>query len=1015
MESLYEMDVFIDSNQEQKHQQSSPTKLPSYSQTMIDPYSLSKTINQGQTYRERVAIMELACIDRQIEQYNLMSNNHSNDDAIVDYDNRNDEKVQNEDDEENKEGGSTNVVGRIPTTTVVSNVVDKNDVYTRIESIYNQHVCSETATEPCKKESVYARIGKIYQNSLAVEFIVDKNQVHDRIGSIYNTESISSAATTTTTFAKKTSSRPVGKIVSLNSEQMKVYERINRIYKNNNIISSTHDKNNEQVYQRIKSIYGCSSTSKASVDKDAVYTRIASIFKDKTIPNKEDVYNRIGFIYNNCSTTSSSSSSVDVTAAVYERVDQIYNNNDVDNVRNFDKNAVYSRISGIYNGKSDNSTVVDKNQVYDRVGTIFHGGEHGLIQKVDKESIYSRICRIYDCADDDVVVGTTVNQDELLVTGDCDAVENKHGKEAVYERIYKIYSPDSTAAASSIDKEHVYQRIGGIYNPKKQIGSKSYNYRTPLNSNQVEVYRRIGGIYNSGLEATICSVDKEAVYKRIGGIFTSSKDMSCKVDKSTVYSRVRAMYNPHGSKVPSVPEESELNVESQVQNSTKNENRSAHSDIFSELYAVDLEMDHRRETIQEKDDIHALMELYSVDQKVENRDVFMNDRVKTIFNELVEMDMKVDGNKGSGNEENEFIDPITELMLREVGVISSPSRKEKCWDVKDIMELLSTDRFVEGFRDHAETKDNDIMKHLHRVDCDVDEKTRVAEEKKKMEQILDLYQLDQEIDSKANKSRDVSLASIPKEVIMDDMDAIVALYQTDLQVEDARYNAHFKTQDAAVYHELWKTDVKVDKIGVSATLDLSDPFTKSTLNQYAQEGNAIASRLESNVCEIMELYAVDMEVGAASSRHRNKAAEEAMAHLIKVDEEVEQMSKKKLSSTVTSAFSSKKIDNNNQATESEGTKSIEKPVEKVKQPVKRSIFTEREMKASEEGQKNFDSYQREQSFQSEKVDIQVVKSDASTAQLEEEPPRRKKGFLRSIFSQREKSAAAKADRFGRRR
>lgn len=399
------------------------------------------------------------------------------------------------------------------------------------------------------------------------------------------------------------------------------------------------------------------------------------------------------------------------------------------------------------------------------------------------------------------------------------------------------------------------------------------------------------------------------------------------------------------------------------------------------------------------------MELHAIDQKVENKNLFMDVHTKDIFNELYKLDLAVDGSKDASTtsckEVNEFVDPITELMLREVGLVSSPSTKEKCWDVKDILDLLATDKLVEGC---TKNNDDNVLEHLHKVDDYVDQKTRIAEEKKEMDDVRDLYNLDQEVERNAKTFEVGKQPTTSAEKPKSEMDAIMDLYETDLQVEDAKYNAFFKTKDAAVYQELYKTDSQVDKIDPSTDQSLTDPFTKSTLNQYAQEAKSIASRHESNVGEVMDLYSTDLQIGAAASR-RDIKAEEAVASLYEVDEEIEKLKGQKSST--------------NEQKKDDSSKSSESSQGKVKEsPPKRSIFTEKEMTASKSSQNLCDSYYSGEIYRDKNAPVPSKDAEEPVEVEEDSPlrPRKRKGLFRSIFTQKEKRAAAKADVFrGKRR
>ncbi len=1004
MDSLYKMDVFISnctgidsSKQEMKE------ATASYSQSIVDPYATTTTTttssfqtnkNVGQTYRERLAVMELSTIDRQVSKYQeLMSGNECHVSS-------------------SGSGGSSSSISTPCCATSENNknmdqncTLDKSLVYARIASIYKSEFSTTTATNSLcyKKENVYDRIGKMYNISVPTECKVDKEEVFARIASIYGYDDANDNVVVMKKEDEKT--YPVTNKPALNANQIKVYERIGKIYNSSRTITTLADNQQEEVYKRISSIYGPSEmcSSYTVKNKDDVYKRIASLYRPKvTVPKKQEVYTRIGSIYSCPSSKNNESIGDNLATAVYKRVHQMYGVGEVTATTTtscvFDKSQVYSRVSSIYDDAVDISTLADKSEVYLRVGKMYNCDQSTISEHVSKEDVYDRIGEIYKCAKPSVA--TEVPAPIVVEVNDTKCT--KGAKDEVYQRISAIYNIDSTASLT-VNKAQVYSRISNIYNPKDSNEKKRLDYCTPLNAHQKAVYRRISDVYCPGTQSAGV-INKEAVYKRVGSIFNSSEDIAFSDDKTEVYRRVLVIYNASGSSHDTLLPEEQTSEEHHKTQTSEGEN----VDIFSELYAVDLLMDHRKEVIVENDDIQAIMNLYAVDQKIEDRDLFLNDHVKNIFKGLVAMDARFDKdvNSPATNDTNEFIDPITELMLREVGAISTPSSKEKCWEVKDIMDLLTTDKFADGLKHTEESADDTILQYLHSIDCEVDGRVHAAEEKKEMNDVYELFMLDQEIEMKSNKT--VVAANQKK----DDMDAIMHLYDTDLQVEDAKYNSFFKTKDAEVYKELFDTDVQVDKVGSGMNHDLTDPFTKSTLKQHEKEAAATASYIDSNICEIMELYSTDMQVGAAAAHRNTEEHERAVMDLYKNDEDIEKRKAVVKQQTKKTVKEKPEVISSVRDFTDKDEKSTS--VNSVVKKNKRSIFSRKEMDASLSTQNLHDGYQKEER---RKVTSEVIENanDADNFPVEEEvkPPR--KGFFRSIFTQKEKRAAARADKFFRRR
>lgn len=364
---------------------------------------------------------------------------------------------------------------------------------------------------------------------------------------------------------------------------------------------------------------------------------------------------------------------------------------------------------------------------------------------------------------------------------------------------------------------------------------------------------------------------------------------------------------------------------------TKNNNniiqkiKKGSNELHNDLYAVDLEMDHQKQTMKDMDDIQSIVELYSMDQEVEKKfkstPIFDNEGEYDTFQSLVNMDTQVDGHDTTTTTTSyNFIDPITELIMREYGTIASSS-VGKCWNVKDIMDLVMTDHFVDGIQQEKDIhKEDEIIQFLHSVDRDVDDRTHAALELKEMEQIIDLYHMDQDIEAKSgaptsdlstkktrkNGGRKYSVISftgldLPKPIAdlyltdldvegrtntiedMEGLDSILDLYETDCEVDGTKYRVCNNETNDYIFKELYRMDQIVDQQDGEKlkTPVFEDRFTKTLMEQYVMQSNEL--KQNSSVEEVFDLFTTDLEVNGHNS-HLDEMA--AIEPLLKVDLEM---------------------------------------------------------------------------------------------------------------------------------
>jgi hypothetical protein len=174
----------------------------------------------------------------------------------------------------------------------------------------------------------------------------------------------------------------------------------------------------------------------------------------------------------------------------------------------------------------------------------------------------------------------------------------------------------------------------------------------------------------------------------------------------------------------------------------------------------------------------------------------------------------------------------------------------------------------------------------------------------------------------------------------DEIDAILQLYENNLECAAIKYNSSFIILDDSIYRDLHIMDLAVDGIQGEKRKCFNDPFSKCVLIQHVKKSRAAASRYDDGICELLELISNDLRIGAAVSREGAIMVEEQIISLRGVDEEIEKIEVRR---NKILANKSKEQDMSNESKEV-----ISPPIETMPTnlPVKRGIFSKREKDAA---------------------------------------------------------------------
>jgi len=340
---------------------------------------------------------------------------------------------------------------------------------------------------------------------------------------------------------------------------------------------------------------------------------------------------------------------------------------------------------------------------------------------------------------------------------------------------------------------------------------------------------------------------------------------------------------------------------------------------MTDLYLVDLDMEHRAAIIEETDDVAALLHLYQVDKLVEaskhNTTSDVDEQNAALYKALLNTDNAVDG-KAAVNDDVVLVDNSLERVMRQY---QAESRCEVTrFDLKDVSELLSTDYEVDGYKTRVTALEE--LRSLLEVDEEVNKfsEYRQSHDDISHDQVMSLYNIDQEIENMQYKQQlqstkntvcitadDTNLSSLMTDLYLVDLDmehraaiieetddvaALLHLYQVDKLVEASKHNttSDVDEQNAALYKALLNTDNAVDgKAAVNDDVVLVDNSLERVMRQYQAESRCEVTRFD--LKDVSELLSTDYEVDGYKTR---VTALEELRSLLEVDEEVNKYSKK---------------------------------------------------------------------------------------------------------------------------
>jgi len=251
------------------------------------------------------------------------------------------------------------------------------------------------------------------------------------------------------------------------------------------------------------------------------------------------------------------------------------------------------------------------------------------------------------------------------------------------------------------------------------------------------------------------------------------------------------------------------------------------SSLMTDLYLVDLDMEHRAAIIEETDDVAALLHLYQVDKLVEaskhNTTSDVDEQNAALYKALLNTDNAVDG-KAAVNDDVVLVDNSLERVMRQY---QAESRCEVTrFDLKDVSELLSTDYEVDGY------------------------KTRVTA----LEELRSLLEVDEEVNKYSKKSEGHDRES-------KDLIAVMELHEMDVLIDGGRCRALPVEKDDVNLKELLLTDMIVDKASDAniERVQFTDPVLKDSMKQQSREAIERSNQCIDEVTEKLLQNDLDIE------------------------------------------------------------------------------------------------------------------------------------------------------------
>ncbi|GFH52383.1 predicted protein [Chaetoceros tenuissimus] len=377
-------------------------------------------------------------------------------------------------------------------------------------------------------------------------------------------------------------------------------------------------------------------------------------------------------------------------------------------------------------------------------------------------------------------------------------------------------------------------------------------------------------------------------------------DTDCQVMEMEYHMPVKGLEEPYRSSIKS------LDIDL-TEHSIEN--------IMDKLYAIDMQMDIIHEVRDMKSDIDAIIDLYTVDEMVDNRKETPH---LCIMRDLYVIDATVDGSKSTYSL-SDFVDPVAKDVMRQYQARASMQIEIYSRGTLEVAELLRTDLMVDGYE---QSQDIAAVSALLAVDEEVTNNAKLDDRRHDLDDIYELYDMDMmiagagqtqqqeyeytipvkglELDSPPRKNlSNIDLTEHSIENIMDklyaidiqmdtihevrdmksDIDAIMDLYDVDVMVDKREEN-----RILSVIKDLCSVDALVDCTGsISSVKDFVDPVAKDVMRQYQTRAAAERHMNSTGSLEIAELLRTDMMVD--SNVHKNDI--NAVSALLDVDNEIQ--------------------------------------------------------------------------------------------------------------------------------
>lgn len=279
--------------------------------------------------------------------------------------------------------------------------------------------------------------------------------------------------------------------------------------------------------------------------------------------------------------------------------------------------------------------------------------------------------------------------------------------------------------------------------------------------------------------------------------------------------------------------------------------------ILTDLYSSDIHVEHLSKSRLQKDDMSSIMELYDVDVKVESGTVKAKllDESAALFKDLLKTDHAVDGTVKSDEAatNNATIDPYCEQVIRQQAIQSASILKD-LEGMSGMSPLLHVDLEVGKYREDESMK---CLQPLVDVDEEVDSMGRKTESNTKLETtenitddsiLNELYTCDLKLERYASRNAQNEV---------DDVKSIMDLYHTDMRIDSCNSHTYENEHLLSLYNDLLQTDQAIDKAQpILHASECVDPYTENVIRQVGIISRAHVQDSES-MQDVTELLRID--------------------------------------------------------------------------------------------------------------------------------------------------------------